>query len=117
MSDHMEKRVQKQLVIGFIFILIFGGISYGFVDYFLLVEPTCFDEIQNGIEEGVDCGLLACGIVCEPEIMPLNILFQKLIEVRPGDYDFVAQGNNPNSLFGASRVGYQLNFGNFQKAG
>ena len=107
----MDERIQKQLVIGLIFVLIIGGIGYGFVDYFFLVETTCFDGVQNGIEEGIDCGLLACGVACEPEIMPLNILFQKLIEVRPGDYDFVAQINNPNSFFGTSRAKYTLDLG------
>lgn len=107
----MEKRVQKQLVIGLIFVLIVGAIIYGFVDYFFITEATCFDKFQNGIEEGVDCGLLACGVTCEPAIVPLNVVSQKLIEVRPGDYDFVAQVNNPNSLYGASRVRYTLNLG------
>jgi len=113
----MEKRTQKQILIGLIFVLLIGGIGYGFVDYFFIVEPTCFDGIRNGVEEGVDCGLLACGVACEPAIAPLNIMSQKLIEVRPGDYDFVARINNPNSLFGASRVGYQLNLGALQKTG
>lgn len=104
----MEKRAQKQLIIGLIFVLIIGGIGYGLADYFFIVETTCFDKIQNGKEEGVDCGLLACGVACEPAIMPLNVQSQKLLEVRPGDYDFVAQINNPNSLFGSSRVRYAL---------
>lgn len=106
----MEKRTQKQLIIGLIFVLIIGGISYGITDYFFLVERTCFDGVQNGLEEGVDCGTLACGVACEPAIMPLNVISQKLIEVRPGDYDFVAQINNPNSSFGASRSKYILSF-------
>jgi len=113
----MEKRIQKQLTIGFIFILIIGGLGYGFVDYFFIVEPTCFDGIQNQQEEGVDCGILACGIACEPAIMPLSVVSQKLIEVRPGDYDFVARINNPNSLFGASRIRYELNIGATQRTG
>ena len=113
----MEKRTQKQLIIGFIFVLLMTGAVYGLVDYFLLIESTCFDGVQNGLEEGVDCGLIACGVACEPAILPLNVMSQKLIEVRPGDYDFVAQINNPNSLFGSSRVGYQLNFGALQKTG
>ena len=85
-----------------------GGIGYGFTDYFLITEPTCFDNTRNGQEEGVDCGLLACGVVCEPAVEPLKIQSQKLIQVREGDYDFVAQINNPNSAFGASRVRYEL---------
>lgn len=104
----MDSRTQKQLIIGLIFVLIIGGIGYGFVEYLFIIEPTCFDGIQNGQEEGVDCGLFVCGIACELTILPLNILSQKLIEVRPGDYDFVAEVNNPNSLFGASLVRYSL---------
>lgn len=102
-------RLRKQLIIGFIFVLILSGIGYGFVDYFFVVEPTCFDNIQSGQEEGVDCGFLACGVACEPAILPLNVQFKKLIEVRSEDYDFVAQVNNPNSIFGASLAKYDLN--------
>lgn len=107
----MDSRTQKQLIIGLIFVLIIGAVGYGFVDYFFVTETTCFDKVQNGREEGTDCGLFACGVACESAIMPLSVLSQKLIEVRPGDYDFVAQINNPNSFFGASRARYTLNLG------
>jgi hypothetical protein len=105
----MTKRIFKQLFIGLLYLLIFSFIIYGFVDYFFIIEPSCSDGVKNGIEEGVDCGLLACGVACEPEIMPLKINFKKTLEVLPKDYDFVAQINNPNSLFGASRANYVLN--------
>lgn len=29
------------------------------------IPLTCSDGVQNGLEEGVDCGLLACGITCQ----------------------------------------------------
>lgn len=105
----MYKRVEKQIVIGLIFILVIGGIGYGFIDYFFIIEPTCFDGIRNGKEEGVDCSFLVCGVACEPEILPLNIISQRLIEIKENDYDFVARINNPNSFFGASLVRYKLN--------
>lgn len=101
--------MKKQLVIGLVFVLVIGGFVYGFFDYFLIIEPTCSDNVKNGQEEGVDCGLLACGLTCEPAIMPLNVQLQKLIEVRDKDYDFVAHINNPNSLFGASHARYEIN--------
>lgn len=118
----MDGRTRKQLIIGLIFVLAIGGIGYGLIDQFFLTESTCFDNIQNGQEEGVDCGILVCGKVCEPAILPLNVLYQKLIEVGSGDYDFVAQVYNPNPLFAASRVKYELNIagkgiGSLQKAG
>ena len=104
----MDKRAQKKIVIGLIFVLLVGGIGWGFADYFFIIEPTCFDGVQNGQEEGLDCGLLICGVVCEPEILPLNIISQRLIEIKPNDYDFVARISNPNSVFGASLVRYKL---------
>ena len=104
----MEKQIQKQLIIGLVFVLIIGAIAYGFVGYFFFVEPTCFDKVQNGQEEGVDCGLLACGITCEPAISSLSVTSQKLIEVRPNDYDFVAEIKNPHTDYGSSEVAYEL---------
>lgn len=104
----MEKRQQKQLIIGLIFVLILGGIGYGFVDKLFLIEATCFDQVQNGKEEGIDCGALACGFACQEPVRPLEVLMGKLIEVRPGDYDFVAQMSNPNSRYGASRIEYSI---------
>ena len=43
--------MQKQIVIGFIFVLFVGGIGYGLADYFFIIEPTCFDAVKNGQEE------------------------------------------------------------------
>ncbi len=43
----MEARQKKQLIIGGIFVLIFAGIAYGFIDYLFITETTCFDNIKN----------------------------------------------------------------------
>lgn len=104
----MEARQKKQLIIGIIFALIVGGISYSIVDSLFLVEATCFDEVQNGKEEGVDCGFLACGIACQEPVKPLEILSEKLFQIRPGDYDFVAHIYNPNTTYGGAGVSYIL---------
>ena len=103
----MEARTQKQLIIGLILILILGGIGYGiYAD--LVTRASCTDGIKNGKEEGVDCGILACGKACEPAIMPINVISSKFLQVGAGDYDFVAQVSNPNISYGASRVEYNL---------
>lgn len=104
----MEARIQKQLIVGIVFVLIFSGMVYGFTDYFFITEATCFDNIKNGKEEGLDCGSLACGKQCEPEIMPIEIQSTKLIKVGQGDYDVVARLFNPNASFGTSRLEYRL---------
>lgn len=108
----MDGRIQKQLIIGLVFILIFSGIGYGIYSG-LVIEASCTDGIMNGQEEGLDCGTLACGKTCEPAIMPLNIITSKFFKVGDGDYDFVAQISNPNTSYGASRVEYHLDAFNY----
>ncbi|KKR02308.1 MAG: hypothetical protein UT29_C0004G0001 [Candidatus Yanofskybacteria bacterium GW2011_GWA1_39_13] len=109
----MERRVQKQLVIGLVFVLILGGIGYGIYSG-LVTEVSCTDGLMNGKEEGVDCGTLACGKTCAPVIMPLNIISSQLFRVGSNDYDFVAQISNPNTSYGASRIEYSLDFLNYR---
>ena len=87
----MEKRRQKQLLIGLIFVLILGGIGYGLFDKLFLIEATCFDQVQNGKEEGVDCGTLACGKVCEEPVRPLEVLMEKVIEESIKELKWVIQ--------------------------
>ncbi len=103
----MDGRFQKQLIIGIIFALILGGIGYGIYSG-LAPKVSCTDGIKNGKEEGVDCGILACGKACEPAIMPINIISSQFIKTGQGDYDFVAQISNPNVSYGASRIEYIL---------
>lgn len=104
---YMDGRIQKQLIIGIVFILILGGIGYGVYSGFV-TKPVCTDGIQNGKEEDLDCGILACDKACEPAIVPIDIISSQLIKVGPGDYDFVAQVFNPNTSYGSSRVEYSI---------
>lgn len=38
-----------------------------FDNWLLVVAPTCSDGIHNGLEEGPDCGVAACGNACPSE--------------------------------------------------
>lgn len=103
----MDGRIQKQIIISLIFVLILGGIGYG-IYYTLSPKVSCTDGIKNGKEEGVDCGILACGKACEPAIMPINVISSQFFKTSQSDYDFVAQLFNPNVSYGASRLEYSL---------
>ena len=109
----MEKRQQKQLIIGLVFVLLVAGAVYGLVDRFFIIEATCFDGIQNGKEEGLDCGTLACGVVCQEPVRPLQVSEEKLFRIGPGNYDFVAKMVNPNSSYGASEVSFSVGLPGF----
>jgi len=69
---------------------------------------TCTDGIKNGEEEGIDCGLFACGKECEPELKPPQVVSTKLIKTNGQGYDFVAELLNSNQDYGASEVSYEL---------
>ena len=104
----MDQRLWKQLTIGLIFVLLLGGIGYGVFDKFFLIEATCFDQIQNGKEDGVDCGTLACGIVCQEPVKPLQVSGEKLFRIGAGDYDFMAKIVNSNVSHGSSEISYSV---------
>jgi len=102
------ERFAKQLFILLILILAISGISYGIYSIYH-EEPTCFDDIQNQGEEGVDCGI-ACGKLCAPEIQTLSVEFSKLLKIGNNKYDFVAQISNPNLVYASRRISYDILF-------
>lgn len=111
-------RIIRRIIILLIFVAILS-LVWWFYQRINRPVSTCTDSIKNGQEEGVDCGVLACGIECQPESDPPQVVSKKLIParlaeasgvVRAGnqDYDFVAEIKNPNDNFGASEVAYEL---------
>ena len=71
---------------------------------------TCNNNIKDGFEEGVDCGVTACGKKCEPEFAPIEVQLTQIFKVGPSSYDFIAQVSNPNKHFGSSESGYEVSF-------
>lgn len=92
MSWTRERKTFITFVVGF-FLLVIGGII---VLPFIIKEPTCTDGIQNGNEIGVDCGG-ACNQMCMRDIIPLEIRWQRSIEVDEKTYDAVAYLINKNN--------------------
>jgi hypothetical protein len=76
-------------------------------------EDNCFDKIKNQNEEDVDCGGI-CQKKCE-KIIADNLVIGKMGAVSSGidkKYDFYAEINNPNTIFGSKLFNYKLNFKN-----
>jgi hypothetical protein len=84
------------------------GVPAWFVYRVLVPAATCSDHIKNGIEEGVDCGVAACGVACAPTISPLTQVAPVIIPTGGTDYDILVHLDNPNQTYGASRVDYLL---------
>lgn len=72
------------------------------------VTASCSDGKRNQNETAIDCGGV-CG-QCEPQInaKQLEILDVTLMFGGEGTYDVVAEIRNPNTLYGASVIPYEV---------
>lgn len=100
-------RLAKQIIIAGIFLAIVAVPAW-FLYRAIFPAATCSDGIQNNDEEGVDCGVIACGIACPPAILPLQQRPPIIIQTGPSSADILVHLENPNTLYGVSRVDYTL---------
>ncbi|HXV26696.1 MAG TPA: FxLYD domain-containing protein [Candidatus Paceibacterota bacterium] len=98
-------RLTKQLVIGFIYLALIGGIGYGAYDLFT-PDASCSDGIRNQGEDGVDCGTV-CGVLCASALRPLEVAEPEVYSA-DGTTDVLVAIENPNAIYGASRIDYEL---------
>jgi len=102
----MLSRTQKRIFIGSVYILILVVIAGGTL--YIKFRPTCSDGIQNGQEEDVDCGTLACGQVCVSPVQALVVQKAQLVKTPVGDFDMAALVYNPNVGYGTDSAEYDL---------
>src|SRR5579864_5721823 len=102
-------RISKQFLYAILFLAVFGLIVWGVYSITLKPAPSCFDNIQNQDETGVDCGGSHC-VPCDiKNLKPLVSLPAVLFtdgQVFSVSFDLT----DPNANFGASSVTYDLNF-------
>lgn len=110
-------RRAKQIVFGILFILVIGVIVWGIYSAFLKPAPSCFDNIQNQGETGIDCGgpCTPCAIKL---LKPIQVdsgwpLAFKTTDTSSG---IAAEIYNPNPDWSAQSFDYQFDvkdqFGN-----
>jgi len=87
----IKKKVFNYFYI-FSIILVF---SYFIYINFYRVVPTCFDNIKNGDEEGIDCGG-ACTEVCSFKATDVNVFWARTFPVAGGVSNMAALIENPN---------------------
>lgn len=86
-----RKRFVTLVTLFFIF-----GISLLIILPIFLKAPTCFDTIKNGDETDIDCGG-SCTKVCQSDIIPLQIQWERSVKVDTGVYDAVGYLVNKNN--------------------
>ena len=112
----MDTRRTKQVAYGTLYLIIAGGVVAGIYFSFLYHPASCFDNIQNQGEAGIDCGG-PCAKVCVPQSVGISknggiSLFNIFPERSslPIRYTALAQVLNTNSGFASPDFGFRFDF-------
>ncbi len=104
MSRWSQKRKRRYLlIIGIVLLLLISLI----IRQALNRTPTCFDGIQNGTENGIDCGG-ECQLVCREDIRNIVVWWERPFKVSHGVYNVVAYFENQNLDSGIKEVTYEF---------
>ncbi len=105
----MEIHQKKKLIISLVYIILFSIFVGALYFLFFYQKPTCIDGVQNGQEDGVDCGGI-CTNVCVEKVEGKPLVVEELT-IMPGGsnhYDVLARIHNENSTEGASAFTYTV---------
>ena len=103
----ISMRLLKQLIYGFIFLIILALIVWWIVGLFYTPNPTCFDDSKNQGETGVDCG--GPCISCEVKSLKDIVVNKKsIISNGDGSVGIAVELINQNAQWGASSFNYTL---------
>ena len=102
-------RTAKQIIYGIVYLCILGGIVAWIYFSFLKPAPSCFDNIQNQGEEGIDCGG-PCAKICTPaDLQPLAVIGNvTTFATSPNHITFLARVINANPDFAARSFDYRF---------
>lgn len=95
------------------FIVITGLVILALVFFLIFIKPsleqtpTCFDGIQNGKENGIDCGG-SCALFCDINALPLVSVWSRSFEVIPGRYNAIAIVENQNTDTAIFSISYEF---------
>lgn len=104
MSTWSEKRKRRYLIIiGVVLLITIIIIALRASD----TQPTCFDNVQNGTETGVDCGG-ECQKVCVEEARNLVVWWERPFKVAKGVFNAVAYVENQNLSAGIEEIAYEF---------
>jgi len=105
MSDWASRR--KSIYLG-VLVVILSAVAFAIFWKFWYSAPSCFDNIKNGDESGVDCGG-SCALLCSDSVLkPIVKWDPRLFEVSSGLWSALIYVENPNTNVDAVYVPYNL---------
>lgn len=87
---------ERKTFITFVVVVFFLVLGTFIAIPFIIKDATCTDGVKNSTETGIDCGG-SCGQVCASDIVPLEIRFERSVQVDEKTYDAVAYLVNKNN--------------------
>lgn len=99
-------RFLKQLIYGFLYFFMLAGIAYAIYYFYFIPEQSCFDNIQNQSETGLDCG--GTCIDCELKTLILKIDKPQTFEAGQFKSTLLAKITNPSLNYGLNNFEYEF---------
>ncbi len=98
---------QKRQTIVLLIIIFTLIIVSAYPIYILFIKKTasCFDNLKNQDETGIDCGG-SCSKVCKASAADINVHYRRVFKVSEGIYSVVAEVENLNSTYVSFDVPY-----------
>lgn len=104
------KRFFKHFTYGIFYLALFAGLGYLVYLGAIKPPPSCFDNIQNQKEEGVDCGGPCAKICLPPTIRPITTEGQAQVFIAPGGLvGAIFPMQNPNPDYAINDFAYDIN--------
>ncbi len=87
--------LSTSLVVGFCYIVFFYN------------PASCFDNVMNGYETGIDCGG-GCVRICAASVIPPRVVWAQSFEINDGQYNTVAYIENSNRVASTPELKYKF---------
>jgi hypothetical protein len=97
---------KRNFILLIFFIVVFLIVSVS-AFLFFYKEPTCFDNQQNGIETGVDCGG-SCTLLCSTATVDPIIHWFRYFKIAKGLYSVIAYVENQNTNASVKNLPYSF---------
>lgn len=103
------RRFFKHFFYGIFYLAVLAGIGYLMFLFFVKPPASCFDNIQNQNELGVDCGG-PCAKICLPStIRPLTLSGEAQLFSTDGLWSVLFWPENPNPDYAVASFNYSVN--------